>query len=287
MPCNNQRRRLETSTFKKREHPTATPAAKKTFFLTFWEKFVLRQAASHNKVMVFALDLDGNDGQQTRMMSSNGNNGNDMCGSKAHDKAELDAATSIMMAENQAQKAAVSTSDMSHEHQQHAGTEADADADADTSAGAETTAAETQARLPPALLASLNSVRALSQNQTQNPTNSNSVSPSKSKPTTSPSNTPTFGPAQLASLPATTLHEDAVRQEALVRTRRAHGLSMTRRLQAEEEEKQQQQQQEVQAYREEDLVMSGALEAGNARCEVCAKREREVEGLVESGVVAL
>lgn len=40
-------------------------------------------------------------------------------------------------------------------------------------------------------------------------------------------------------------------------------------------------------YREADLVMSGALEAGDSRCEVCEKREREVEGLVEGGVLAL
>ena len=38
---------------------------------------------------------------------------------------------------------------------------------------------------------------------------------------------------------------------------------------------------------DEKLEMSGALEVGDVRCEVCAARKRDLDWLVEAGIVAL
>lgn len=267
MSCNNKRSRLEDS--KSKSEP-----------LTFWEKFVLNTVARYNKVMIFDLELDGQD-RDTYTVSENRNDDMDHSPRKLGEAAaDLDAATQIMMSEGHAQKATTSTYNTPDEQSANAAGES----------SSTNSAPEAKAKLPAALLASLESVRALSQKQStqrygKRSGNSNEDS-STSTPRTSNScsntnsNTPKFGPAQTAALSSTILHEDAARQEALISTRQTDKLSMQRRFLAEEEDV-------SPSYRDSDLMMSGALDAGDPRCDVCEKREREVEALVESGVVAL
>lgn len=136
------------------------------------------------------------------------------------------------------------------------------------------TEAEGTGKIPPAFLASLEPVYNLS-----NP------SASQSTTTTTTPNSITldsshhiaFGPKQELALSPQILHDDDKRQAALIRTRRTEGLTMKRRLLAEE----------ASSVREEDLMMSGALDVGDVRCEVCAAKERAMGGLEEAGIVAL
>jgi hypothetical protein len=104
---------------------------------------------------------------------------------------------------------------------------------------------------------------------------------SDSHTTTEPESVPdsryriiTFGPNQANALSPETLHDDAERQAALVKMRPTGGLTVKRiTLKA--------------SVREDELVMSGALDLGDVRCEVCAARERAMFGLEEAGIVAL
>jgi len=87
----------------------------------------------------------------------------------------------------------------------------------------------------------------------------------------------TFGTYQLLDLSPETLRDDAERQETLVKGRPTEGLTMKRRMLAEE----------GLSVSDEQLTMSGALDRGDVRCEVCAARERAMGGLEEAEIVAL
>jgi hypothetical protein len=87
----------------------------------------------------------------------------------------------------------------------------------------------------------------------------------------------TFGPAEYLALSPVTFREESERQAALIKVRPSEGLTMKRRLLAEE----------GLPVRDEQLMMSGALDAGDVRCEVCAAKERAMGGLGEAGIVAL
>jgi hypothetical protein len=87
----------------------------------------------------------------------------------------------------------------------------------------------------------------------------------------------TFGAYQLLALSPETLRDDAERQATLVKGRPTEGLTMKRRMLAEEDL----------SVSDEQLTMSGALDRGDVRCEVCAARERAMGGLEVAGIVAL
>jgi hypothetical protein len=110
------------------------------------------------------------------------------------------------------------------------------------------------------------------------------------EPQTSPYNSPpptsspscghiTFGPKHLSTLSPEIQHYESKRQESLVKTRSTASLTIQKRrlLLADE----------AGAIREEDVMMSGALDWADVRCEVCAARERAMSGLEEAGIVAL
>lgn len=82
-----------------------------------------------------------------------------------------------------------------------------------------------------------------------------------------------FGPAQLHTLAPEILRKEAERQAALFKPCPTKGLTMKRRLELDQQE--------------ELLMMSGALDVDDGRCEVCAARERAMGGLEEAGIVAL
>lgn len=82
-----------------------------------------------------------------------------------------------------------------------------------------------------------------------------------------------FGPAQLHALAPEILRKEAERQTALIKPCPTKGLTMKRRLELDQQE--------------ELLMMSGALDVDDGRCEVCAARERAMGGLEEAGIVAL
>lgn len=132
------------------------------------------------------------------------------------------------------------------------------------------TSPKPESKLPTALLASLDCVRSLSRN-------SLATNPSTSSTHSKTSNEYVyFGPKQERLLSPTVLHDDAERQEALIKTSPLpEGLTRKRKLIT------------VETVQPDDMIMSGALEAGDARCEVCEKRERAIEGLEDVGVVAL
>ena len=87
----------------------------------------------------------------------------------------------------------------------------------------------------------------------------------------------TFGPNELLALSPATFREDSERQAALIKVRPSEGLTMKRRMLAEE----------GLPVEDEQLMMSGGLEVGDVRCEVCAAKKRAMGGLVEAGIVAL
>lgn len=82
-----------------------------------------------------------------------------------------------------------------------------------------------------------------------------------------------FGPAQLHALAPEILRKEAERQAALIKPCPTKGLTMKRRLELDQQD--------------ELLMMSGALDVDDGRCEVCAARERAMSGLEEAGIVAL
>lgn len=87
----------------------------------------------------------------------------------------------------------------------------------------------------------------------------------------------TFGHNEYLALSRDTIRDEAERQATLIRTRPSEGLTMKRRMLADE----------GLPASDEGLKMSGALEVGDVRCEVCAARKRDLGGLVEAGIVAL
>jgi len=95
--------------------------------------------------------------------------------------------------------------------------------------------------------------------------------------TLSSSHSITFGPNELYALLPATFREDTERQAALVKVLPTQGMTMKRRLLAED----------ALPVRDEQVEMSGGLERGDVRCEVCAARERAMGGLEEAGIVAL
>jgi hypothetical protein len=132
------------------------------------------------------------------------------------------------------------------------------------------TEAETETKLRAALLASLE------------PTAQPKPQASPSSPDFAPPSSRdhiTFGPKQLSALSPEIQHSESKRQESLVKTRSTASLTIQKRrlLLADE----------AGAIREEDVVMSGALDWADVRCEVCAARERAMSGLEEAGIVAL
>jgi hypothetical protein len=86
-----------------------------------------------------------------------------------------------------------------------------------------------------------------------------------------------FGTNELLALSPETFRDEAERQAALIKARPSEGLTMKRRFMAEE----------GLPVLDEQLMMSGALSAGDVRCEVCAAKERAMAGLGEAGIVAL
>ena len=108
---------------------------------------------------------------------------------------------------------------------------------------------------------------------TQPPSNTSSLD----SVTLSSSHSITFGPNELYALLPATFREDTERQAALVKVRPTEGMTMKRRLLAED----------ALPVRDEQVEMSGGLERGDVRCEVCAARERAMGGLEEAGIVAL
>lgn len=87
----------------------------------------------------------------------------------------------------------------------------------------------------------------------------------------------TFGPNDLLALSPATFREDVERQAALIKVRASEGLTMKRRMLAEE----------GLPAEDEQLMMSGGLDAGDVRCEVCPAKKRAIDVLVEAGTVAL
>lgn len=131
-----------------------------------------------------------------------------------------------------------------------------------------------EGKIPPAFLASLEPVYTLS---TPPASQSTSATTTPSSITLDSSHDITFGPKQELALSPQTLHDDDKRQAAPIRPRQIEGLTMKRRLLADEASR----------VREEDLMMSGALDVGDVRCEVFAAREMAMGGLEEAGIVAL
>lgn len=88
-----------------------------------------------------------------------------------------------------------------------------------------------------------------------------------------------FGTPQDLALTSETLHDDAERQANLVRTKATKGLTFQQRLEADDQLQ----------HRGEEVTMSGALDFGDVRCEICAARERVMldGGLGNVGIVAL
>ena len=87
----------------------------------------------------------------------------------------------------------------------------------------------------------------------------------------------TFGPNDLLALSPATFREDAERQAALIKVCPTEGMTMKRRMLAEE----------GLPASDEQLMMSGGLDAGDVRCEVCPAKKRAIDGLVEAGTVPL
>lgn len=231
MPCNN----TNASKRKTSNASYVEPA-------TLWEHFVLHKA-TEKKLRIFDLEIsdkkpkDKQDKNNTRLgkMSS-----------------ALDAATALIM----------------REHRQRS-----------VSAPAPANVADlispsknktTEAKLPPALLASISAANTLSN------TSSNS-SATSSKPAYPSGGERIFGSAHQHLLSPEVLNADAERQEDLIRTAQTKGLTLKKRMLADHS---------LDGH-EEEAMMSGALEAGDLRCDVCAARERAMSGLEEAGIVAL
>jgi hypothetical protein len=228
---------------------------------TLREHFVLHRL-SKEEVMLFDPEIEepkanANNNHSNRKMSA------------------LDAATTMVMDERQrcaSAPAKINTPTMTATTNTAKNTATAADG-APTKSNTTTepeTEAETETKLRAALLASLE------------PTAQPKPQASPSSPDFAPPSSRdhiTFGPKQLSALSPEIQHSESKRQESLVKTRSTASLTIQKRrlLLADE----------AGAIREEDVVMSGALDWADVRCEVCAARERAMSGLEEAGIVAL
>lgn len=137
------------------------------------------------------------------------------------------------------------------------------------------TTTETSNRNPPqAFRSTFNPITSFS---TQTTSQSTSFANSFDSVTLDSSHSITFGPQDLLALSPATFRDDAERQAALVKVRPTEGMTMKRRMLAEE----------GLPAEDEQLMMSGGLDAGDVRCEVCPAQRRAVDVLVEAGTVAL
>lgn len=82
-----------------------------------------------------------------------------------------------------------------------------------------------------------------------------------------------FGPEQLRNLPPLIQAVDTELQECLINSRPIERLTMQRRFESDQHD--------------ELLMMSGALDVEDGGCEVCAARDRAMNGLEEAGIVSL
>lgn len=127
--------------------------------------------------------------------------------------------------------------------------------------------AKAEVDLSPTIHANLEPISSLSKSHnSQQPTSFDSV-------TLDSPHEINFGPAQLHALAPEILRKEAERQAALIKPCPTKGLTMKRRLELDQQD--------------ELLMMSGALDVDDGRCEVCAARERAMSGLEEAGIVAL
>jgi hypothetical protein len=191
----------------------------------------------------------------------------------------LDAATTVVMEERQRCASAPAKINMPTMT-----TKANTAATAATAADAVPTTpnpipeTETETKLRAALVASLEQSTELEPQIFPSDPDRNSR-PSPSSPTTGHI---TFGSKQLSALSPEIQHDEVKRQESLVKPHPAASLSLTtkRRLSFRDDRS-------GAIVRDEELVMSGALDWADVRCEVCAARERAMSGLEEAGIVAL
>lgn len=137
-----------------------------------------------------------------------------------------------------------------------------------------TTNLDPNGKPPKAFLTTLEPVTSFSASQTSHST---SFTTSFDSVTLDSAHSIVFGAYQLLALSPETLRDDAERQAVLVKGRPTEGLTMKRRMLAEEG---------LSAH-DDELTMSGALDSGDIRCEVCAAKERAMGGLHEAGIVAL
>jgi hypothetical protein len=230
-------------------HRTSSTPSSPNGPAALWEHVVLHRS-SKEEVMLSDLEIEDS------KANANSNHSD-------RKMSALDAATTIVMHERQHSVSAPVT------------------AMADTTDAVETVAAdsatETETKLRAALLASLeHSSEPEAQTSSSNATASdiNSISPK-----TSPSHHIAFGPTHLLTLSPEIQHSEAARQESLIKTCSTVSLTIQKRrpLLADA----------AGAIREEEVVMSGALDWADVRCEVCAARERAMGGLEETGIVAL
>lgn len=128
----------------------------------------------------------------------------------------------------------------------------------------------TSTNLPQASRSTFNPITSFSTQTTSNSTSFDSI-------TLDSAHSITFGPSDLLVLSPATFREDAERQAALIKARPTEGMTMKRRMLAEE----------GLPAEDEQLMMSGGLDAGDVRCEVCPARKRAIDVLVEAGTVAL
>ena len=132
------------------------------------------------------------------------------------------------------------------------------------------TTTETARNLPQASRSTFNPITSFSTQTTSNSTSFDSI-------TLDSAHSITFGLSDLLALSPATFREDAERQAALIKVRPTKGMTMKRRMLAEE----------GLPAEDEQLMMSGGLEAGDVRCGVCPARKRAIDVLVEMGAVAL
>jgi hypothetical protein len=245
-------------------HKTSSISSHSNEPATLKEHFVLHRL-SKEEVMIFDLDIE-----DTNANTSNNHSNRRM--------SALDAATTIVMEECQRQRCVSAPAKINTPTAgtttPHTASTADglltiSNPAPETEAGPEAEAeTETETKLRAALAASLEPTA---------PFNSTTMD-SNSKFGTSPGHI-TFGPKQLSALSPDIQDEETKRQETLVKTRSTASLTIQKRrfLLADE----------AAAIREEEVVMSGALDWADVRCEVFAARERAMSGLEEAGIVAL
>ncbi|GAB7329151.1 hypothetical protein MBLNU13_g00977t1 [Cladosporium sp. NU13] len=137
-----------------------------------------------------------------------------------------------------------------------------------------TASCETNGNPPRAYRFTLDPIHSFS---TQTTYNSTSFATSFDSVTLDSDHNITFGPNDLLSLSPATFRDDAERQAALIKVRPTEGMTMKRRMLAEE----------GLPAEDEQLMMSGGLDAGDVRCEVCPAKKRAMDGSVEAGIVAL